>query len=137
MRRLVLASSADAALAASAWLRALAQEEGLSHETQFRLDLCLTELVSNAVTHGYADRTGLRLEIECIVDPDWITLRLTDDGIAFDQTAPLPVAHADSLADAVPGGAGLPLIREFSDRAVYRRVGQSNVTEISDRKSVV
>ncbi len=131
MRRLVLASSSDAALAASAWLRALALEEKLSHEAEFRLDLCLTELVSNAVTHGYADRTGERLLIECMVDPAWVTLRLTDDGIPFDQTAPLPVPHPLNLAEAVPGGAGLPLVREFSDRAVYRREGNSNVTEIS------
>ncbi len=131
MRRLVLASSADASLAASAWLRALAQEERLPHEVQFRLDLCLTELVSNAVTHGYGDQTGRRVEIECTVDPEWVTLRLIDDGIPFDQTAPLPVLHPESLAEAVPGGAGLPLIHEFSDRATYRRDGHSNVTEIS------
>lgn len=76
MRRLVLASDADAALAASAWLRTATREAQVDHEGEFRLDLCLTELVSNIVMHGAATR----IEIDLDIDDRSLVLQLVDDG---------------------------------------------------------
>ena len=131
MRRLVLASDADAVLAASAWLRALAHEERWSHDTEFRIDLCLTELVSNTVAHAQAGGAGHRIEVEILLDAAAVTVRLTDDGPPFDPFSADPVALPRHLAEAEPGGAGLRLVREFCDRTGYQRDGPRNIVEFS------
>lgn len=131
MRRLVLASDADAVLAASAWLRAVAQDERLSHDAEFRLDLCLTELVSNAVAHAHAGAAGHRIEVDLMFDTAAATVRITDDGPPFDPLTADPVALPRHLADAEPGGAGLRLVRGFCDSASYRRDGARNVVEFT------
>lgn len=131
MRRLVLASDADAVLAASAWLRALAQDERLSHDTGFRLDLCLTELVSNTVAHAHADGAAHRIEVDIVLDPEAVSVRLADDGAPFDPFAAETAALPWCLAEAEPGGAGLRLVREFCDSASYRRDGPHNIVEFA------
>ena len=82
----VLRVTADgpAVAAASAWTRSLAARLHLAPPDVFRLDLCVTELVTNIAEHGYTnggDRTvelraesaanggGIRLEISCSTPP--------------------------------------------------------------------
>lgn len=127
MRRLVLASDADAPLAASAWLRTAAREETLDHEAEFRLDLCITELVSNIVTHGSAARIEINLDADQLA----LHLRSADDGFAFDPLTAQTAPRAETLEGAEPGGAGLPLIRAFCDSADYRWESDRNVLSFS------
>jgi phosphoserine phosphatase RsbU/P len=123
VRRLVLASDADAALAASAWLRTATREEQIDHEGEFRLDLCLTELVSNIVMHGSATR----IEIDLDADERCLVLKLVDDGPPFDPLTGETSPRATTLESAEPGGAGLPLIRAFCDEARHAYEGGRNV----------
>ena len=127
MRRLVLASDADAALAASAWLRTATREEQIDHEGEFRLDLCLTELVSNIVMHGAATR----IEIDLDADARSLLMQLVDDGPPFDPLTSETSPRATTLESAEPGGAGLPLIRAFCDEASYAYRGGRNVLVVS------
>lgn len=131
MRRLILASDADAVIAASAWLRGFAHDERLSHDTEFRLDLCLTELLSNIVSYAHADRISHRIEVTVALDATAVTVTLADDGAPFDPITAAPVPLPDQLATAEAGGAGLRLVHGFSDRASYRRDGLRNVVEFA------
>ena len=52
---LTLQSRLDAVALIWPWLESLASEYRIPAETQFAIDLCLEEAVSNVVRHGYAD----------------------------------------------------------------------------------
>jgi anti-sigma regulatory factor (Ser/Thr protein kinase) len=63
------------------------------------------------------------------IGPETILLEVEDAGAAFDPaSAPLP-RRADSLANAVPGGWGIGLIRRFCPSLTYeRRDGVNRLT---------
>jgi anti-sigma regulatory factor (Ser/Thr protein kinase) len=128
-RALSLTGTIDAVPAASRWVRDLAAELGLSDDDTFRLDLCLSELVTNIASYGTVDGTPPAIEIEVTPEADAVRVHLSDDGIAFD---PLQMKHREpdaDLADAIPGGHGIHLVREFSDAVRYEHAGGRNVLE--------
>jgi anti-sigma regulatory factor (Ser/Thr protein kinase)/CRP-like cAMP-binding protein len=125
-RRLVLASDADPVVGASAWVRALGDELELTQADLFRLDLCITEVVSNVVEHAYHDTESHRIELDADATSDAVRIRVSDDGIAFDPLdAPAPLT-APTLDGKAIGGWGLRLLRAFSDSVAYQRVGCHN-----------
>ncbi|HYX20558.1 MAG TPA: ATP-binding protein [Thermoanaerobaculia bacterium] len=117
--------------AAAAWLRDAAI--GLPPSRLGDAELCLDELVTNVVRHGWdAADPGPRsvtLRIQRVGADVEITVE--DMGRAFDPTsAPLaPIAH--SLDETVPGGRGLLLVRSIAPSLVYERRGGVNRTTIA------
>jgi anti-sigma regulatory factor (Ser/Thr protein kinase) len=89
-----------------------------------RLDQCLDELLANVVHHGgeqaAASEVRLRLDVAQAGAQHEATMTLDDGGPPFDplshQTRPQP----EDLDDMVPGGLGIMMVREFSDRLAYR-----------------
>lgn len=129
LRALSLSGTIDAVPAASRWARDLAADLGLSDDDTFRLDLCLSELVTNIASYGTVDGGPPTIEIEVTPEADAVRVRLSDDGIAFD---PLQMKYREpdaDLASAIPGGHGIHLVREFSDAVRYERAGGRNVLE--------
>ena len=55
---LTVAADSAAAATASEWARALGERLGLDERDLYRLDLCITELVTNVASYAYADRGG-------------------------------------------------------------------------------
>lgn len=86
-----------------------------------RLEVILEELIANIARHGVRPEgpATLRLSLSC--DAAALTLVLEDDAAPFDPTARAVPEKARSLADAVPGGMGLVLVRKLSRRFEYER----------------
>lgn len=111
---------------ASAWLAQLAEGLALPAETLFRLDLGLTEALSNVVTYAYADAADHEICIRLAAEDGAVRLEVEDDGRPFDplqaERPPLPA----SLAEAPIGGLGIHLIRNMLDGCQYRREADKN-----------
>jgi sigma-B regulation protein RsbU (phosphoserine phosphatase) len=95
---------------------------GIDTEGQSDVRLVLEELVANAIDHGGA--------VECTVDLSFtertMTLRIIDDGSAFNPLdAPDLELDPDDL-DRPIGGLGLHLIKTMSLDAVYAREDDRN-----------
>jgi anti-sigma regulatory factor (Ser/Thr protein kinase) len=95
---------------------------GIDTEGQSDVRLVLEELVANAIDHGGA--------VECTVDLSFtertMTLRIIDDGNAFNPLdAPDLELDPDDL-DRPIGGLGLHLIKTMSLDAVYAREDDRN-----------
>jgi len=132
-RALSLFGEADPVVAASRWARNLAAQLGLSHDDAYRLDLCVSEFVTNIASYGKTDGSVPTIELVAALDPDAVRVRVSDDGVAFD---PLQVVHRAAGTDLdaqAPGGHGIHLAREFSDGARYERAGGRNVLEFTIR----
>jgi anti-sigma regulatory factor (Ser/Thr protein kinase) len=103
------------------WIEGFAQTNQLRPDVAFALQLCLEEAVSNAVRHG-----GGEVTVYVDADAAGVTAWLEDHGPPFDPLQAAAPVRATSLDDAVPGGLGIHLMREFCKDISYARVGEAN-----------
>ena len=133
-RRAELVIRADTwdARRASEWLQSAALAQGVPVEHVVRLDHCLDEALANVIKHGGPTALAASVQLQfgvrrgrgvCTAE-----LVVVDAGVAFDpSTLPAgPTARPASLAEADPGGLGLPMLRNFSDDLSYRRSNDRN-----------
>ena len=123
---LTLQSNATASVEASAWGRALAERAGLSERRIYALDLCIVELVTNVVQHGYRDAPGeIRLQLD--LAPERAVLTIHDRAPAFDPLCLPAPAKPASLDEATIGGYGVHMVRSAASGCRYERRDGWNV----------
>jgi len=123
---LCLQSTAAASGEASAWARGLAEGAGLPEERIYAIDLCIVEMVSNVVDHGYRGARG-EIDIELELRGGDALVTISDAAPAFDPLSiPAPAVPA-SLDDASIGGYGIHMVRSAADECRYERRGGRNV----------
>jgi serine/threonine-protein kinase RsbW len=91
-------------------LSGLADLVALPEELLADLKLALTEAVSNAVRHAYADGGGF-VSIEYELTGDALAVEVVDDGKGFDPDRPAPL-EGEELTE---GGLGIAIIRTIAD----------------------
>lgn len=110
-------------VATARWLDTIAVEQALPGETAYAMQICLEELLGNVLRHGGDDR---RASVSVEIDPNRLAMTVEDDARPFD-VASAPVKHVQgSLEDLEPGGLGIGLVHDFSDRIEYSRAGLGN-----------
>jgi anti-sigma regulatory factor (Ser/Thr protein kinase) len=122
--RLTVAAGPSAATSASEWARAIGAQLSLNQQQIYRLDLCITELVTNVASYAYGDRDGV-IELNAQAPPAGGELRveIIDSGTPFD---PLD-AERPPPSDFPLGGHGIGLVRGFADECSYERRDGQNV----------
>ncbi|NVO04484.1 MAG: ATP-binding protein [Rhodoferax sp.] len=122
---------------ASEWLARSGAALAVPEENIGRLDLCLNEALANVIAHGgegaAAQPLCLLLRVRTLQGGGEASLTVSDAGTAFDATAAPLAVPASSLADAMPGGLGLLMMRKFSDALVYQRKDDRNLLSITVR----
>lgn len=113
------------------WIEALAEEFRLPPSLVHRIDLCVTELVTNLIGYGYPDGAAGTVSIHGWRQDEKILIRIDDDGIPFDPTSYVTPGLPSSLAEASVGGRGIRLVRHFADALHHvRRVDGNELTLI-------
>jgi serine/threonine-protein kinase RsbW len=130
MDTLAIAANGDEIRRACAWLTAaLRQRHGPDSQVE-RLELALHEVLANVLAHGgssaRAETIRIRIEIREAATRVEAHIEVSDAGIPFDPTGVPSHTPAKTLAEAEPGGLGLPMIRRCSDWMSYRREGGRN-----------
>ena len=126
-------ASGTGARQASEWLERICAEKDIAPEQLFRLDSCLTEVLANIIDHGgegaLAAPVELALHTERTADVERVVLSISDAGQPFDPLAYAIKPQATTLEEATPGGLGLTMIHQFSDRLIYAyRDGRNHLT---------
>lgn len=99
---------------------------GVSNETLYDLQLAVDEACTNIITHGYEHLNPGSIILDLEIDPDKLTVRLTDFGHAFEPgSAPVPDIHAP-LEERELGGYGLFLIQQTMDEMEYQTTEDGN-----------
>jgi serine/threonine-protein kinase RsbW len=114
------------------WLENLFRNARLSSRLSFRVDLCLTEIVTNVISYGYAAGQAPREAVAlhyCLTPAD-VVFEVSDRGAAFDPTTYVPTPLPTSLEDAEVGGRGLRLVRQYVGSMRYQRDSQGNRLEL-------
>jgi anti-sigma regulatory factor (Ser/Thr protein kinase) len=108
------------------WIREFCEEHALGEDVDFRLNLALEELFTNAVRHGgcrgMADAARIRLQ----PDGAHILVEYSDRGRPFDPADAPPPDLSAALEERTSGGLGLHFVRQIARDFEYHRVGEKN-----------
>lgn len=103
-----------------AWVESIAATYAISESVKFAINLCLEEVISNVIRHGYSNRSGQLLTVHCAAPrPGRLVFTVEDDAAPFN---PLEVAALPSIGEQDEsriGGQGIRLLRGFADTVEY------------------
>jgi len=120
-----IAARGDDIRRACEWLTTALRRRDVPDLQVEHLELALHEVLANVLAHGgssaRAEPIGIRIEIQKQAMTGEVHVKVRDAGVPFDPTGAPKHIPAKTLAEAQPGGLGLPLIRHCSDWMSYRR----------------
>ncbi len=107
------------------------RKHGASRHVLFVCELALEELLTNIVKYGYKDSAPHAIAVELEARVHDVTLRLADDGVAFNpwDDAPEPVRGRPATARPL-GGQGVMLVKKFANAFAYQRTGAKNIVTV-------
>ena len=127
---LAIAASGDEIRRASEWLTTALRQRGVPDPQVECLELALHEVLANVLAHGgsaaRAEPIRICIDVRQKATTGEARVKVKDAGVPFDPTGMPEHTPAKTLAEAQPGGLGLPLIRRCSDWMSYRREGGRN-----------
>ncbi len=111
------------------WVETLAAEHRIPAETQFAMDLCLEEAISNVIRHGYAGQADQPITVDFAVGSKGFSFTVEDHAPRFDplsdKTAEEPPA-ASSIDEFSVGGLGILFMKKFANRIEYEALDGGN-----------
>lgn len=108
-------------------IEAFGAAHGLSPEVVFTLNLALDEVVTNIISYAYDDEAEHQIRIHVALERDGVSLRVEDDGRAFNPLdAPTPDLQL-GLDERPIGGLGVHIVRSMMDAIEYRREDDRNI----------
>ena len=111
--------------AAEGWL----EEAAAGPKVVYFVNLAIEEIVTNCINYGYSDEREHIIEIVMRVEDGRLTLRIVDDGDAFDPLAAPEPDFSIRVQDRREGGLGIHLLRNLADHISYeRRDGHNKIT---------
>ena len=122
--RLLLRSQLSDMAQLPCWIGSLASRHGIPKSTEFAINLCLEEAVSNIILHGYGDGVeGSVIVRFTMQQPDLFTFVIEDDARRF---YPLDRPLLDSGRTVRVGGQGIHFLREFAEDLKYEVTATGN-----------
>lgn len=96
--------------------------------TRFTVLLCIDELVSNIIAHGYPDGAADEIAVSLDLTETAAIVTLEDGGIPFDPVADAPATVTSGPASARRlGGLGIHAVRAHVNDLLYRRLDGRNI----------
>ena len=103
-----------------------AQEQGLSDDVVFGINVALDEMLSNIIKYGYTDDAIHEIHVRLTVAGPLLVAEIEDDSQPFDPCAAAPVDVDAPLEDRKVGGLGIHIVRTLCAEVGYARVGGRN-----------
>jgi serine/threonine-protein kinase RsbW len=130
--RLVLRGRLSEIARIAPWIESLASRHAISAKVQFAIDLCLEEVVSNIVQHGYQGESDRGVTVDFAVrDPQTFVFVVEDEAPRFNplEASDLPPLNEQD-GDRI-GGQGIRLLRRFADTVEYEPTSAGNRLRMS------
>lgn len=127
--RLILQSQLEDLTLVWPWVQTLTAHYSVSAQTQFAIELCLEEAISNIMRHGYHGQENQSITVDCALGAGELVFTIQDHAPPFDPFAPtaeVPEAAPASIDELQPGGQGIRLIRKFAGRAAWEPLPSGN-----------
>jgi serine/threonine-protein kinase RsbW len=124
---LCIKNNVDELARLNSWLQHTAAILDIPDDILFKLDLILTEVVSNIIFYARPESRQSDISISLGKPGDYIETIIEDAGVPFNPLQTPDVPQPDSLADANIGGLGIHLIRHYIDQGDYQRTADRNI----------
>jgi serine/threonine-protein kinase RsbW len=109
------------------WIEHLGSQYSLPSSTTFAMDLCLEEVLSNIIRHGYAGKTDRPIVIRYEpVQEKFFVLVIDDEAPQFNPLAAEEVNVEETLDGTRVGGLGIHLLRQFAASLKYEPTPAGN-----------
>jgi len=112
------------------WVEECCASDGLSTDFAFKMALVLEEAVSNVVNHAFPEQASQPITIRLEITGERFAAEVIDSGMAFDPTAAPDPNLSLPLEEREPGGLGIHLMRQMTDRLDYRRDRDRNILRL-------
>ena len=103
------------------------RRRGLAVEVARDLNLAVEEIVTNIITHGYADDREHRIGVHLNLEPGEVRIDVEDDAPPFNPLEAREVDTTTPLRDRPIGGLGIHLVRKVTDGLEYKRLSGKNI----------
>ena len=111
----------------TAWIERLASQHGISDEVKFAMDLCLEEVFSNIVRHGYAGRADGRVSVRfAMPQENEISLAVEDEAPHYNPLDAPQLPALNPQDEIRVGGQGVRLLRQFANTLQYEATPNGN-----------
>ena len=109
------------------WIERLASRHLIPASTQFAMSLCLEEVLSNIIRHGYTGKPGHSIAVQ-FKSPrkDYFVFVVEDDAPPFNPVDSPELPAMSSLDEFQIGGQGIRLLRRFADALEYQETPTGN-----------
>ena len=103
------------------WIERLAARHTIPATTQFAIDLCLEEVLSNIVQHGYSNDPDHPIVVQFTnATEDYYMFVVEDEAPPFNPVVAPVLPAAGSPDEVQVGGNGIRLLRRFADTLEYQ-----------------
>lgn len=103
-----------------------AEEQGISDDVVFGMNVALDEMLSNIIKYGYTDDAIHEIHLRLTVAGPVLVAEIEDDSHPFDPCAAGPVDVDAPLEERKVGGLGIHIVRTLCAEVGYARVGGRN-----------
>lgn len=108
------------------WCADMADAYRLSRDCANAVDLCLSELVTNVIDYAYAADGVSPILVDANLYEGAFEITLWDAGPPFNPLEREAPAPPTDLATVRIGGLGIDLVRKFTSKLTYARIGDWN-----------
>jgi len=129
--RLILQSRLEELARVWPWLESLASRYKIPGKTQFAMNVCLEEALSNIIRHGYSNERPHSVTVE-FANPQtgYFIFIVEDQAPPFNPVDAPELSVLDSFGEVRMGGHGIRLLKGFADTLEYRRTPNGNQLRI-------
>ena len=125
--RIVLRGALSETTHLSEWVQSLAARYCIDDQLQFAIHLCLEEVVSNIIRHGYAPNTAEPVTIEFSRPREGkLVFTIEDFAPPFNPLLAPEMPLVDTTGEPSIGGRGIRLLRAFAHTLEYERTPAGN-----------
>jgi serine/threonine-protein kinase RsbW len=132
--RLTLRSQLSDISLAYAWVERLAAQYAIQDATQFAMNLCLEEVLSNIIRHGYSGQPDRSINVRFRNPREGCFVFVVEDEAPLFNPLNVPEPPPiKSVEEIRPGGRGIPLLRQFAQELEYQATPTGNRLSIGFR----
>jgi anti-sigma regulatory factor (Ser/Thr protein kinase) len=125
--RLVLRSRLEELAQVPVWIEGLTSRHAIPDKTQFAIDLCLEEALSNVIRHGYGGAEDRFVSVRFTMPRDsYFEFVIEDEAPHFNPLDAPPLPAINATEETRIGGQGIRFLREFSDALEYEPTPMGN-----------
>lgn len=109
------------------WVEGLASKYAIPSDTKFAIDLCLEEVVSNVIRHGYRGEADHPITVSFESPREsYLVFVVEDEAPRFDPVASPELPPVSAEDESGLGGQGIRLLRKFANTLAYQPTPTGN-----------